>query len=41
VAPLVGRLVSQIAALYGLPALDETEAAAFRDQMGLINVAVR
>lgn len=41
VAPLVGRLVNQIAALYGLPAVDETEASAFRDQMGLINVAVR
>jgi cell division protein FtsI (penicillin-binding protein 3) len=41
VAPLVGRLVNQVAALYGLPAVDETEASAFRDQMGPINVAVR
>ncbi len=39
VAPLVGRLVSQIAALYGLPPVDES-GPELRDQL-LINVAVR
>jgi len=39
VAPLVGRLVSQIAALYGLPPVDEN-GPELRDQL-LINVAVR
>ena len=39
VAPLVGKLVNQIAAIYGIPPVDEN-APEFRDQM-LINVAVR
>ena len=39
VAPLVGRLVNQIAAIYGIPPVDDN-APEFRDQM-LINVAVR
>jgi cell division protein FtsI (penicillin-binding protein 3) len=39
VAPLVGRLVNQIAAIYGVPPVDES-APEFRDQT-LINVAVR
>ncbi len=39
VAPLVGKLINQIAAIYGVPPVDET-APEFRDQM-LINVAVR
>ena len=39
VAPLVGKLVNQIAAIYGIPPVDEN-APEFRDRM-LINVAVR
>jgi len=41
VAPLVGRLVNQIAAIYGVPPVDENAPEfQFRDQT-LINVAVR